>query len=88
MNYNIIQIIPAQDWFVCIESQDKDGEYQENHYPLVCWALHSDADGDRFVAGMYIGEGGFIDLCENHKDFVRYDYRPIVILNSHVRQIK
>jgi hypothetical protein len=67
----ILQIIPADGWWIGFDGPNADGFTK-----MVCWALIEDEEGKTDVVGLD-GDGdvevNFIDL---HHDFNKYLYSP------------
>lgn len=59
---NILQIIPADDWYFRFKGHDLDGRQR-----LACWALCEDSEGKHFVVGMTLGPEGNGTLVACHK---------------------
>lgn len=67
----ILQIIPASGWFAIYKNREDNATMR---FPLVCWALVQEIDGDgayRFVVGMD-GEQDVV-FCDNASNFIGYE---------------
>ena len=68
-NRQIVQIIPAQNWYAAFNNIDTGAQY---YTPLVCWALL--AEGSRqFITGMVAAEQKII-ACAEDANFSHYLY--------------
>ena len=68
----ILQIIPAPNWFATYKNRETN---ETMRFPLVCWALVQEIDGDgayRFVVGMD-GEQDVV-FCDNASNFIGYEF--------------
>lgn len=61
----ILQIIPAHGWEAVFTS-----ESDQYVWPLSCWALVVQENGDTDVEGMYAGD--YVEFCETIGNFSHY----------------
>jgi hypothetical protein len=72
MSEKILQIIPASGWYAKF-SNSNDGE--DGLFPLACWALCQNEDGETYVAGIDATPDGTTTFVEDAENFEGYIFK-------------
>ena len=69
MGEKILQIIPASGWYA------KFGDGDNAVFPLACWALCQNEDGETYVAGIDATPDGTTNFVEDADNFEGYIFK-------------